>query len=165
MLMAIYGIDAHAAFDLLKWRSQETNVKLRPLAEQIVADFLAVAHDEALPARSVYDNLLLTAQERITDVDSERRRRPHRCWPCRPARTGAPASVPPAQDPAATPRRRAAARARVNGKPRMWLVLAVLSADPVHRGAEHQRADLQHPRLGIGQRLHAAGGVADLLLR
>ena len=37
MLMAIYGIDAAAAFDLLKWRSQETNVKLRSLAEQIVA--------------------------------------------------------------------------------------------------------------------------------
>jgi hypothetical protein len=65
MLMAIYGIDGDAAFDLLKWRSQETNVKLRPLAEQIVSDFSAVAHDEALPARSVYDNLLLTAQDRV----------------------------------------------------------------------------------------------------
>ena len=59
MLMAIYGIDAETAFDLLKWRSQESNVKLRPLAEQIVADFSAVAHDEALPARSVYDKLRL----------------------------------------------------------------------------------------------------------
>jgi hypothetical protein len=38
---------------------------LRPLAEQIVADFSVVAHDETLPARSVYDNLLLTAQDRI----------------------------------------------------------------------------------------------------
>ncbi|MBV9515826.1 MAG: PAS and ANTAR domain-containing protein [Mycobacteriaceae bacterium] len=66
MLMAIYGIDSSAAFDLLKWRSQEANVKLRPLAEQIVTDFSAVAHDEALPARSVYDNVLLTAQERIS---------------------------------------------------------------------------------------------------
>ncbi|MDT5096077.1 MAG: hypothetical protein QOH60_5440 [Mycobacterium sp.] len=65
MLMAIYGIDATAAFDLLKWRSQEANVKLRPLAEQIVIDFSAVAHDEKLPARAVYDNLLLTAQDRI----------------------------------------------------------------------------------------------------
>jgi PAS domain S-box-containing protein len=67
MLMAIYGIDAQAAFDLLKWRSQESNVKLRPLAEQIAADFVGVAHDEALPNRAVYDNLLLTAQDRITD--------------------------------------------------------------------------------------------------
>jgi PAS domain S-box-containing protein len=65
MLMAIYGINDQAAFDLLKWRSQESNVKLRPLAEQIVEDFLGVGHDAALPARSVYDNLLLTAQDRI----------------------------------------------------------------------------------------------------
>jgi len=67
MLMAIYGIDAQAAFDLLKWRSQETNVKLRPLAEQIAADFTGAAHDESLPPRSVYDNLLLTAHHRIAD--------------------------------------------------------------------------------------------------
>jgi PAS domain S-box-containing protein len=71
MLMAIYGIDAVAAFDLLKWRSQETNFKLRPLAEQIVADFSVVAHDETLPARSVYDNLLLTAQDRIKTEGAE----------------------------------------------------------------------------------------------
>jgi PAS domain S-box-containing protein len=67
MLMAIYGINAQAAFDLLKWRSQDSNVKLRPLAEQIVADFSSVGHDESLPARSVYDNLLLTAQDRLDD--------------------------------------------------------------------------------------------------
>jgi PAS domain S-box-containing protein len=67
MLMAIYGIDAQAAFDLLKWRSQDSNVKLRPLAAQLVADFSGIGHDEALPARAVYDNLLLTAQDRITE--------------------------------------------------------------------------------------------------
>lgn len=71
MLMAIYGIDAKAAFDLLKWRSQESNVKLRLLAEQIAADFAAVAHDEALPGRAVYDYLLLTAQERVGDETGE----------------------------------------------------------------------------------------------
>ena len=32
MLMLIYGMDEPAAFELLKWRSQETNVKLRLLA-------------------------------------------------------------------------------------------------------------------------------------
>jgi PAS domain S-box-containing protein len=69
MLMAIYGIDSQAAFDLLRWRSQVTNVKLRPLAEQIATDFLAVAHDEALPQRSVYDNLLLSAHHRVQDDD------------------------------------------------------------------------------------------------
>ena len=39
ILMVVYSIDADAAFDLLKWRSQETNVKLRTLAEQLLADF------------------------------------------------------------------------------------------------------------------------------
>ena len=36
MLMLIYRIDADSAFDLLRWQSQEANVKLRLLAAQIV---------------------------------------------------------------------------------------------------------------------------------
>ena len=43
MLMLIYGLSGDAAFDLLRWRSQETNVKLRLLAEQIIADFVNVS--------------------------------------------------------------------------------------------------------------------------
>ena len=39
MLMLIYSIDDNAAFNLLKWLSQEANVKLRLLAEQISEDF------------------------------------------------------------------------------------------------------------------------------
>ena len=35
MLMLVYGIDDSPAFDLLRWLSQEHNVKLRPLAERI----------------------------------------------------------------------------------------------------------------------------------
>jgi len=65
MLMIIYRISADSAFELLKWRSQETNVKLRVLAEQIVEDFLDLRYDEVLPARAVYDRLLLTAHFRI----------------------------------------------------------------------------------------------------
>lgn len=64
MLMLVYRINADSAFELLKWRSQETNTKLRLLAEQIVADFLAISYDDVLPARSVYDRLLLTAHLR-----------------------------------------------------------------------------------------------------
>lgn len=67
MLMMIYGIDAPTAFETLKWRSQETNVKLRRLAEQIAADFSAAADGPALPSRATYDNLLLTAHLRIAD--------------------------------------------------------------------------------------------------
>ena len=64
MLMLLYRINADSAFELLKWRSQETNTKLRTLAEQIVKDFLELHYDEVLPARIVYDRLLLTAHLR-----------------------------------------------------------------------------------------------------
>jgi PAS domain S-box-containing protein len=69
MLMLIYGIDHASAFELLKWRSQETNVKLRVLAEQITADFLGVSRGETLPSRSEYDTLLLTAHLRVNGVE------------------------------------------------------------------------------------------------
>ena len=65
MLRVIYGIDEAAAFDLLKWRSQEANVKLRLLAKQIAADFVGLNRDGTMPPRSVYDNLLLTAHVRV----------------------------------------------------------------------------------------------------
>ena len=68
MLMMVYGIDAEPAFELLKWRSQQSNVKLRALAEQVVADFRALGGGDTLAPRSVYDNMLLTAHDRI-DAD------------------------------------------------------------------------------------------------
>jgi len=70
MLMLVYGMDDSAAFEVLKWRSQETNTKLRLLAQQIAADFVALSHSETLPARSAYDTLLLTAHHRI-NADTE----------------------------------------------------------------------------------------------
>jgi anti-anti-sigma factor len=36
-LMLVYGLDAEAAFALLSWQSQRSNVKLRDLAERLVA--------------------------------------------------------------------------------------------------------------------------------
>ena len=65
MLMLAYRIDEQQAFDLLKWRSQEANVKLRALAVQLVADLAGLAYDETLPSRSSVDQLLLTAHLRI----------------------------------------------------------------------------------------------------
>jgi len=69
MLMVVYGITADAAFELLRWRSQEANVKLRRLAAQVVDDFVRLAQDgthaNATPSRAAYDNLLLTADRRI----------------------------------------------------------------------------------------------------
>jgi hypothetical protein len=71
MLMSVYGICADSAFDLLKWRSQEGNVKLRLVAEQITRDFVGLAKRRgATPARGEYDHLLLTVERRITDAES-----------------------------------------------------------------------------------------------
>jgi PAS domain S-box-containing protein len=70
MLMMVYEIDADTAFDLLKWRSQESNVKLRQLAEQIAAEFTGLSHHGEMPSRSVFDDLFLTAHLRIA-VDED----------------------------------------------------------------------------------------------
>jgi hypothetical protein len=63
MLMLIYGISDSAAFDLLKWLSQEANIKLRLLAERITEDFRGVG--PTLTSQSEFDHLLLTAHSRI----------------------------------------------------------------------------------------------------
>ena len=63
MLMLIYGISDSAAFDLLKWLSQEANIKLRPLAEQIGEDFRGAGL--RLDAQSEFDHLLMTAHQRV----------------------------------------------------------------------------------------------------
>jgi hypothetical protein len=65
MLMLIYRITDESAFELLKWRSQETNVKLRTLAEQVLADFAELIYEETLPPRATFDHLLLTAHLRV----------------------------------------------------------------------------------------------------
>ncbi len=70
MLMLVYGIDEPTAFELLKWRSQEANVKLRALAEQVATDFRELSRGERFPPRSAYDNALLTAHLRI-DADDQ----------------------------------------------------------------------------------------------
>lgn len=38
MLMVIYQLSADAAFAVLKWRSQELNIKLSAVAEKVVAE-------------------------------------------------------------------------------------------------------------------------------
>ncbi|OBG29713.1 antitermination regulator [Mycobacterium sp. 852002-51057_SCH5723018] len=63
MLMLVYGINDTAAFNLLKWMSQEANVKLRLVAERIADDFRGAGVD--LNAQSEFDHLLLTAHQRI----------------------------------------------------------------------------------------------------
>ena len=80
MLMFVYRIDEEQAWDLLKWRSQETNVKLRALAVQLAADILDLDYDENLPRRSSLDQLLMTAHLRASPAAMLRPRDEHpRC--------------------------------------------------------------------------------------
>lgn len=66
MLMLVYGIDGDAAFKLLKWLSQESNIKLRPLAEQIAEDFRKAGRGSE---QSEFDQLLLTAHCRVKPAE------------------------------------------------------------------------------------------------
>ncbi|MDF3313410.1 PAS and ANTAR domain-containing protein [Rhodococcus sp. T2V] len=61
-LMLVYGIPAARAFDILTWRSQETNTRLRTIAERIVLGFTDLEPDTNLRTR--FDHLLLTAHQR-----------------------------------------------------------------------------------------------------
>lgn len=65
MLMLIYRVDGDAAFELLRWRSQECNVKLRALAEQLLADYRQLEYQDTLPSRETFDHVLLTAHQRV----------------------------------------------------------------------------------------------------
>ncbi len=73
ILMLVYRIQSDAAFDLLKWRSQETNVKLRVLAEQLIEDVRALDYDETVPPRTTFDRLLLTTHQRVRARAAERK--------------------------------------------------------------------------------------------
>lgn len=63
-LMRTYRINADQAFNVLRWRSQETNVKLRDLAQALIDELDLLP---ALPANAVtaVDHLLLTLHERM----------------------------------------------------------------------------------------------------
>lgn len=70
MMMVVYGITEQQAFDLLQWRSQVTNTKLRTLAVQIRTDIEGeVPADVAL--RQTFDHLLLTAHDRARRMLAE----------------------------------------------------------------------------------------------
>ncbi|MCV7099668.1 PAS and ANTAR domain-containing protein [Mycobacterium palustre] len=59
VLMAAYGITAERAFDVLVWRSQETNLKVRDLAARFLD---AVAGKSSPETRSRIDQALLTLE-------------------------------------------------------------------------------------------------------
>jgi ANTAR domain/PAS fold len=63
-LMLVYGVGADQAFELLQWRSQQTNTKLRALAAQVVAEFETVQTRQD-DLRRQFDHLLLTVHRRV----------------------------------------------------------------------------------------------------
>jgi ANTAR domain/PAS fold len=64
VLMYVYRVSAEQAFRVLQWRSQETNVKLRALAKQLLAEVATLASPTAT-VQNQFDHLLLTVHERI----------------------------------------------------------------------------------------------------
>jgi hypothetical protein len=66
VLMCVYCIDADAAFEMLRRRSQETNVKLRNLAAQLMTDFCSeMSEGGSGLSRSAVDRILHKAHERV----------------------------------------------------------------------------------------------------
>jgi hypothetical protein len=63
-LRLVYGMTDEQAFSLLQWRSQETNVKLRALASQLVTELETLASVTAA-LRTEFDHLVLTVHERV----------------------------------------------------------------------------------------------------
>lgn len=64
VLMRLYGISAEQAFKVLIWRSQETNIKLRVLAEQLITELCTLPAPEPATV-ATFDHILLTLHERI----------------------------------------------------------------------------------------------------
>jgi len=67
VIMFVYGVSADRAFDILRWRSQETNTKLREIAEQLLHD-LTTEGRELIPEknRELFDHILLTTHRHIS---------------------------------------------------------------------------------------------------
>ncbi|MEV0710884.1 MULTISPECIES: ANTAR domain-containing protein [Nocardia] len=64
ILRYVYRITDDQAFDVLRWRSQETNTKLRDLASQLLID-LDTLPGPAAHVQTRFDHVLLTVHERI----------------------------------------------------------------------------------------------------
>lgn len=64
ILMAMYRVSPEQAFGVLKWRSQETNTKLRSLARQLIAE-ISTQPTPSADTQAAFDHLLLTVHQRI----------------------------------------------------------------------------------------------------
>lgn len=64
VLMYVYRVSAEQAFRVLQWRSQETNIKVRALARQLLEEITTLESPSSI-AQSQFDHLLLSVHERI----------------------------------------------------------------------------------------------------
>ena len=64
ILMAIYRVSPEQAFGVLRWRSQETNTKLRSLAKQLITE-MSTQPAPSADVQAAFDHLLLTVHHRI----------------------------------------------------------------------------------------------------
>jgi hypothetical protein len=64
ILMAIYRVSPEQAFGVLRWRSQETNTKLRSLAQQLITE-MSTQPPPSAEVQANFDHLLLTVHHRI----------------------------------------------------------------------------------------------------
>jgi hypothetical protein len=64
ILVAIYRVSPEQAFGVLRWRSQETNTKLRSLAKQLI-DEISTQPPPSAETQAAFDHLLLTVHTRI----------------------------------------------------------------------------------------------------
>ena len=65
MIMFVYGIDADDAFGLLRKQSQDNNVKLNLLAEQVIKDLVELSRTTGLVQQLGTGGPIDTAHERI----------------------------------------------------------------------------------------------------
>lgn len=65
MLMGIYGIDADAAFECLKRLSQDTNVRIRFLAPQLIAELSTLTVNHPMNVRPACDDALISMHDRL----------------------------------------------------------------------------------------------------
>ena len=64
MLMAAYDLDADAAFNILRWRSQEMNIKLHDIAGEIVSNLPSLL-DLQPSGRRTIDHFLMTLSDSV----------------------------------------------------------------------------------------------------
>lgn len=74
MLMLVYGVDGDAAFELLRWASQQRNVRLRVLADRLVQSVLSVG-GVGPKARGAIDELFIASMDDVRLPAREVRRR------------------------------------------------------------------------------------------